>query len=49
MPTPMNAPRTGIGGGPASAMQRRVQYDPRAGANVARPGMRPGQQRGPAA
>ena len=47
MPTPMNAPRTGIGGGPASAMQRRVQYDPRAGANVARPGMRPGQQRGP--
>ena len=47
MPTPMNAPRTGIGGGPASAMQRRVQYDPRAGVNVARPGMRPGQQRGP--
>ncbi|MDB4945804.1 MAG: hypothetical protein JWP97_5338, partial [Labilithrix sp.] len=47
MPTPMNAPRTGIGGGPASALQRRVQYDPRAGANVARPGMRPGQQRGP--
>ncbi|MDB4938359.1 MAG: infB [Labilithrix sp.] len=47
MPTPMNAPRTGIGGGPASAMQRRVQYDPRAGANQARPGMRPGQQRGP--
>ena len=47
MPTPMNAPRTGIGGGPASAMQRRVQYDPRATTNVARPGMRPGQQRGP--
>ena len=47
MPTPMNAPRTGIGGGPASAMQRRVQYDPRAGASQARPGMRPGQQRGP--
>ncbi len=46
MPTPTNAPRTGIGGGPASANQRRFQYDPRAGANVARPGMRPGPQRG---
>jgi translation initiation factor IF-2 len=31
MPTPLNAPRTGIGGGPAGAMPRRVQYDPRAG------------------
>jgi translation initiation factor IF-2 len=53
MPTPMNAPRTGIGGGPAGAMPRRVQYDPRAGAatgpaargNMMRPGgpqQRPG-------
>ena len=47
MPTPMNTPRTGIGGGVALAGQRRVQYDPRAGVNQARPGMRPGQQRGP--
>jgi translation initiation factor IF-2 len=51
MPTPMNAPRTGIGGGPAGAMPRRVQYDPRAGAATgpgARGNMRPGgpQQRG---
>ncbi|MBX3193123.1 MAG: translation initiation factor IF-2 [Labilithrix sp.] len=44
MPTPTNAPRTGIGGGPAVATQRRFQYDPRAGANQQRPGMRPGQQ-----
>jgi translation initiation factor IF-2 len=51
MPTPMNAPRTGIGGGPAGAMPRRVQYDPRAGAATgpgARSNMRTGgpQQRG---
>ncbi|HEY4118002.1 MAG TPA: translation initiation factor IF-2 N-terminal domain-containing protein, partial [Byssovorax sp.] len=49
MPTPMNAPRTGIGGGATGAMPRRVQYDPRAGASAPRGPMRPGgpQGRGP--
>ena len=44
MPTPVNAPRTGIGGGPAGTMPRRVQYDPRAGSAgpAGRPNMRPG-------
>jgi translation initiation factor IF-2 len=48
MPTPMNAPRTGIGGGPAGTMPRRVQYDPRAGASSAagRPNMRTGGPQG---
>jgi translation initiation factor IF-2 len=41
MPTPASAQRTAIGGGPASSMPRRVQYDPRAGSGPAR-GMRPG-------
>ena len=48
MPTPMNAQRTGIGGGAIGAGARRVQYDPRAGSGPnrgggARPGMRGGQ------
>ncbi|HEY8073875.1 MAG TPA: translation initiation factor IF-2, partial [Labilithrix sp.] len=43
MPTPMNAPRTGIGGGATGAMPRRTEFNPRAGANQ-RAGMRPGQQ-----
>ena len=47
MPTPAGAQRTGIGGGATGAMPRRVQYDPRAGANAGRGPMRPGQQRGP--
>ncbi len=52
MPTPASAPRTAIGGGPASSMPRRVQYDPRAGSGPARgprPGgpMRPMMGRGP--
>ena len=48
MPTPVNAPRTGIGGGPAGTMPRRVQYDPRAGASSAagRPNMRTGGPQG---
>jgi len=41
MPTPASAQRTAIGGGPASSMPRRVQYDPRAGSGPAR-NMRPG-------
>jgi translation initiation factor IF-2 len=45
MPTPVNAPRTGIGGGATGAMPRRQQYDPRAGTGAGpRPGMRPGSQ-----
>jgi translation initiation factor IF-2 len=57
MPMPVNAVRTGIGGGSIGSMPRRVQYDPRAGSSApgARPGarpmtpgLRPGQQsRGP--
>jgi translation initiation factor IF-2 len=43
MPTPVNAPRTGIGGGATGAMPRRTEFNPRAGANQ-RAGMRPGQQ-----
>ena len=49
MPTPMNAPRTGIGGGAAGAMARRTQYDPRAGnatGPVNRGNMRPGGAQG---
>jgi translation initiation factor IF-2 len=48
MPTPVNAPRTGIGGGPAGSMPRRVQYDPRAGASspAGRPNMRTGGPQG---
>ncbi len=48
MPTPMNAQRTGIGGGAIGAGARRVQYDPRAGgAGIARGGpMRPGMRGG---
>ncbi|HEX7600356.1 MAG TPA: translation initiation factor IF-2 [Polyangiaceae bacterium] len=47
MPTPASAQRTAIGGGPASAMPRRVQYDPRSSAStVSRPGVRPGMQGG---
>jgi translation initiation factor IF-2 len=42
MPTPAGVQRTAIGGGATGAMPRRVQYDPRAGAAGARPGMRPG-------
>ena len=45
----MNAPRTGIGGGAAGTMARRVQYDPRAGAAagpVNRGNMRPGGPQG---
>ncbi len=48
MPTPVNAPRTGIGGGPAGTMPRRVQYDPRAGSAgpAGRPNMRTGGPQG---
>ena len=47
MPTPASAQRTAIGGGPASAMPRRVQYDPRSSAStVGRPGARPGGMQG---
>jgi translation initiation factor IF-2 len=45
MPTPINAPRTGIGGGATSNLGRRHEYNPRAGVGAgpgARPGMRPG-------
>jgi len=42
MPTPVNAPRTGIGGGAAGAMARRTEYNPRAGSAPQRPGTRPG-------
>ena len=45
MPTPVNAPRTGIGGGAAGTMPRRQEYNPRAGVGGGpRPGMRPGTQ-----
>ncbi|MCL2725762.1 MAG: translation initiation factor IF-2 [Polyangiaceae bacterium] len=50
MPTPINAPRTGIGGGAAGAMARRTEYNPRAGTAPQRSGgMRPGSggPRGP--
>ena len=48
MPTPASAPRTAIGGGPAGAMPRRVQYDPRSGTSggMGRPGARPPMQGG---
>ncbi len=48
MPTPINAPRTGIGGGSVGSMPRRVQYDPRAGAQgpAGRPALRGGAQQG---
>jgi len=46
MPTPAGVQRTAIGGGATGAMPRRVQYDPRAGAAGARPGMRPGMPLG---
>ncbi len=47
MPTPVNAPRSGIGGGATSTLGRRQEYNPRAGVGAgpgARPGMRPGTQ-----
>lgn len=45
MPTPMNAPRTGIGGGAAGAMARRTQYVPNAQGPAGR-NMRPGGAQG---
>jgi translation initiation factor IF-2 len=47
MPTPMNAPRTGIGGGSVGTMARRTHYDPRAGGTAPGGPRRDGRTGGP--